>query len=214
MDIFLNPTKIKYQNKTKEPLFLFKEFAIYVIITFLISTIGAIVFILFSMKKESLEINPTLLGTIIVAPFIEEILFRGILKINKGTICLFIYALTTLTLKKMNLIEVNFYNTLIVLVFVVFLIIILRTNQFEKEHLKYTRYKKIIVYISAFTFGFLHLRNFNSVNIFVFPILFYGCMQVLGGFMLNIIRLKYGLLTSVLFHLSLNGVIYLLVNLV
>lgn len=73
--------------------------------------------------------------------------------------------------------------------------------------IKNPKYFKITFYISAILFGFVHITNFDiTTNILLLsPILVLP--QILLGCYLGFIRVKFGLLWSILLHAAYNGIL-------
>ena len=72
---------------------------------------------------------------------------------------------------------------------------------------KEPKYFKIAFYVFAILFGFVHLTNFEITRtiLLLSPVLVLP--QILLGFYLGFIRVKFGLLWSILLHASYNGIL-------
>ncbi|GMT46077.1 MAG: hypothetical protein IEMM0006_1909 [bacterium] len=145
--------------------------------------------------------------TILFSPVYEEILFRSLLKFKKINILLFIVTNLFLWLfaffrSKMS--SPVFYM-LPILVFGLLSLLLWfgrdKIEQYISSNFKYFFYGTVLI------FGSLHASNFtgNMYLILAFsPIL--GGPQIVGGLLLGYIRMKNGLVYSVLFHVLLNSV--------
>jgi len=81
----------------------------------------------------------------------------------------------------------------------------------EKIHSYISKNIKFFYYFSAISFGLMHLFNFSS-NIYLillFSVFLVG-PQIVAGFILGFIRLKYGLKYSILFHMAVNSQLLLM----
>ena len=69
------------------------------------------------------------------------------------------------------------------------------------------RWFKIVFYAFAVVFGFIHISNYemNTTNLLLMPLL--CAPQIIAGLFLGLIRVKVGLLYSMLFHALYNGVL-------
>ncbi|WP_435139447.1 CPBP family intramembrane glutamic endopeptidase [Formosa sp. A9] len=72
---------------------------------------------------------------------------------------------------------------------------------------RFTKWFPLIFYIFAFTFGAVHITNFEITRnvLILMPILV--APQILIGLFLGVIRLQFGLLYSMLFHAIYNGIL-------
>ncbi len=120
---------------------------------------------------------------VILAPIFEEIMFRLILKFRSNFLILWSVQLLTLLQKDK-----------------------------KRPLLKLTRkvwdkFYKWIFYLITLAFGLMHILNFEpSLNIVLLaPILV--APQILIGINLGYIRIRFGLIWSILFHASHNGVL-------
>ncbi len=166
-------------------------------------------------EKSTSHFNLILLGGLIV-PIIEEIFFRSWLKFKRNNIILFVVGLIVLTTittiaffisKKYVFLDYSvFFLTILVGLFsLLYFFSIDRIELFISSKFKYFFYASVIL------FGLAHLGYFRG-NIYLIWIFFPFLVspQLIAGLFLGYIRMKHGLVYSILFHMLLNGV--LLIN--
>lgn len=149
----------------------------------------------------------------LIAPLIEEMLFRLCLRYSKlnfsvaAGFCFFIFS--DLLIKGRGIFgEDNPLSLRIGLVFIIIAIAysILQSNPVIDDRLTkfWSLHFRLIFYLSVISFGFLHVTNLeNSLTVFLLaPML--TLPQMAGGFMFGYIRLKYGILYAVLLHAANN----------
>ena len=212
-DVFFNPNKIQLDKRNLKFPFLVKEYILFFLFILITSIASVLILVLFSIGKENLSVRHDLLVSVLIAPFFEEIIFRGIIRFNKVTVGFFLISIITFILNKFNVIGEDFFNFIIVVELILFFILSFIFSSFvEDEYPISFKYKIIIIYFLSFLFGSLHIIGFDSTVIFTFPVLFFALMKTLNGFAFSTIRLKYGLLVSFIFHVLANLSTYLLVN--
>lgn len=148
-----------------------------------------------------------------IAPFVEEMLFRVCLRYSKlnfavtAGFCFYIFP--GILIKGRGIFgEDNPLSLRIALVLIVIATVysILQRNQAIDNRLTkfWSLHFKLIFYLSVISFGFLHVTNFeNSLTVILLaPML--TLPQIAGGFMFGYIRLKYGILYAVLLHAANN----------
>jgi hypothetical protein len=143
---------------------------------------------------------------IFVAPFFEELLFRLSLKLNKLNVSIFFGLLSYLIfggkIISLKLINFNFLGHLLValLLFCVFYYF------FSSTIIKFLyEYKKIIIAFSIFSFGIIHVFNMDKLywQLFLFyP--FYVLPQMIMGYFISNLRLKYGFMWGLMLHILIN----------
>lgn len=143
----------------------------------------------------------TLIIAISLAPVYEEFLFRALLRFNKKNILLFISTIFTMIVVLMYMSK---YKPVFVLLIILLCFVFLYLN-FKKIKLFINAKFKYFFYFSVFAFGLAHLSNFSG-NIYIimiaFPLLI--APQLILGLILGFIRMKYGLIYSILFHFLVN----------
>jgi hypothetical protein len=137
------------------------------------------------LQKIFKEMKPGLIFffTVIIAPFLEEIMFRLGLKFRSNFLILWPLQLLILlqVSNKINLLKTirNFWN----------------------------KFYTWIFYLITIAFGLIHILNFKpSLNIYLLaPVLV--APQILIGINLGYLRIRFGLIWSILFHAFYNGIL-------
>ena len=137
------------------------------------------------LQKIFKEMKPDLIFffAVIIAPFLEEIMFRLVLKFRSNFLILWPLQLLILlqVSNKINLLKTirNFWNKFYVWIF----------------------------YLITIAFGLIHILNFKpSINIYLLaPVLV--APQILIGISLGYLRIRFGLIWSILFHAFYNGIL-------
>ena len=137
------------------------------------------------LQKIFKEMKPGLIFffAVIIAPFLEEIMFRLGLKLRSNFLILWPLQLLILlqVSNKINLLKTirNFWN----------------------------KFYTWIFYLITIAFGLIHILNFKpSLNIYLLaPVLV--APQILIGINLGYLRIRFGLIWSILFHAFYNGIL-------
>ncbi|MFT3945876.1 MAG: CPBP family glutamic-type intramembrane protease [Agriterribacter sp.] len=157
-----------------------------------------------------------ILIAVIIAPFVEEIIFRLPLNFEKRSIALSISlmvyrysgdGLFTFSTDPIH----NWLRFLLTISAYILTVCFLNSNYLK--NLKNKKQKKVY-YISAIAFGLIHISNFTPIQwsvFFVYPI--YVLPQVIMGLLLANFRLRYGFLWGLLLHACLNGISVILKHL-
>lgn len=160
-----------------------------------------------NLVTSDISIWNILLLVSILAPILEEVLFRLFLSKDKKVWSLWIVLLPFLTW--------YFFRFESILAWLISGIIIISTLILlirQKEDIFIKRYNKIypyLIYISALIFGLIHLGNYQGLSlsgaslVFVLP-------QISVGFVLVFIRVRLGFWFAVLFHFVWNTAISLI----
>ena len=149
----------------------------------------------------------------LLAPIIEEMLFRACLRYSKlnfavtAGFCFYIFP--GILIKGRGIFgEDNPLSLRIALMLIVVAAVysILQSKPVFDNHLTkfWSSHFKLIFYLSVLSFGLIHVTNFeiNPATFIVAPML--TLPQIAGGFMFGYIRLKYGILYAVLLHAANN----------
>jgi Type II CAAX prenyl endopeptidase Rce1-like len=169
--------------------------------------------IILLIQKTSLEIEKKPFYIIIfLVPLLEETLFRLILKFNKLNISIFIgFFLYFAIGGKVMHFEPEKYRSYITICLAVMMIYFI--NRFLP--LKIISFldskKKILIFLSIFCFGLAHIMNirvFYWQLTLIYP--FYVLPQMISGYFITNLRLKYGFVWGLLFHASINAIPFLL----
>jgi membrane protease YdiL (CAAX protease family) len=170
-----------------------------------------IIFKLFSLGH--IELDPTsplrtILIGIIFAPVFEEIFFRSLLKFSKRNIILFLTSVIAVIIYSAFKTKIEFVLFLTG-VFIGILCLLRFFNRNTIEQFISSKFKYIF-YASALFFGLVHSSNFTG-NVYVIAAfsLILGGPQIALGLILGYIRMNYGLIYSILFHMLVNTTILL-----
>lgn len=155
------------------------------------------------------SVRYNVLYILIVAPILEEIMFRLPLKFNRTN--LFIALLTFyffFYLRYAGLYASFWWPQLIPTIFFVALCWLVVFHLCKDSFYKTisTKYFGVLFYILAITFGLLHVTNFIEFvpqNLIFFSPIF-AFHQVIMGFFLGYLRVKKGLIWSIALHVCFN----------
>ncbi len=197
------------QNSKPGFAYLIKLYLLYFLVviplnlgTFFISKEFSIV----SRELSGIGIRQSIFFTVLFSPVFEEIIFRSLLKFKKINIILFI--VTNLLLWFVAFFRSKMsspvFFMLPILVFGLLSLLLWfgrdKIEQYISSNFKY------FFYGTALIFGLVHASNFTG-NIYLIlafsPIL--GGPQIVLGLILGYIRMKNGLVYSVLFHVLINS---------
>lgn len=149
-----------------------------------------------------------LLIGVLAAPILEEILFRSWFRFSKNN---FILLISTLSLL---IIFYAFESTITALIISAFVLafVFLSTWRFSRKSIErfiYSRFKYFF-YASAVVFGLLHAFNYsgNIYTLLLFSFIL-GGRQLIMGLVLGFIRMNYGLLYNIIFHMIINAIVLL-----
>lgn len=151
----------------------------------------------------------------LIVPIVEETLFRLILKFNKLNISIFIGFLFYFVIggKVMDFEPENYKSYVsICLTF----IIILFSNRFLPNRTAsfLDSKKRILVFVSIFCFGLVHIANIKTLYwqlTLVYP--FYVLPQMIMGYFITNLRLKYGFIWGFFLHALINSMPYIITKL-
>jgi membrane protease YdiL (CAAX protease family) len=217
-------TSLTYSKRLKN---LFLLFIFSFIIDFLIDNYTNSSWLFNYLKINSIELQEkdilkrgilfAIIVVGIITPMIEEFLQRAYLTNFYWNNCLIPINLSIIILLLFG-ISGSFMIVMMISISLIFAIIIyiilfkyknlkIKTFQFYRKHYW------IYFYISAVSFGVLHLTNYNIHHFVpVIPILLV-LSQIFAGITLGFIRIKYGLKASIFFHSlhNLLGIIFLFI---
>jgi hypothetical protein len=205
---FFNYLRNPINIPSKRPLikYLLFWFVIALISAFFFGSVSSLIrthFHLQNLVLVSLRGN-IFLNVILIAPICEEILIRSLLKFKKINLILFVCSLiaygilAALHSKPVNL-------TIVLFLLISFIILVTTIPRSKIEEYIDSKFKYFF-YASCITFGLLHITNFSG-NIYIlaaYSILLTG-PQIVLGFILGYIRMNYGLIHSILLHMSINA---------
>lgn len=149
--------------------------------------------------------------TVIKMPFIEEMAFRLFLNLKWQNIAISIFFMLYLNL------GIFFSNVDILSRFIISLVVftlsffILSQNRTFFSLRISEKQQKIIQIVSILIFGLYHITNFTPINInflLVYP--FYTIPQIVAGYYLTKIRMEFGILWSIIYHIFSNLIPFML----
>jgi membrane protease YdiL (CAAX protease family) len=148
----------------------------------------------------------------LVAPIIEEIIFRLSIRLKHSYLALSIAVLVA-HLSSRTFFDSSFFDirdqfiekaltTSIAFTLLYFLLSPFKDkiSQFGKDHFQY------VFYFFVVGFGFIHIRNYNFTLINLLFIWLITMPQIIAGFTMGYIRVKYGILWSIFLHCVNNSI--------
>lgn len=137
-----------------------------------------------------------LLNTCLISPLIEESVFRGNISRNiKFHYIAIGFSLVFLGLTLMNSDYINGYY------FIIYSILIYFFFKLNRDNIPLNR----LLIISSIAFGFLHIYKLdNSLLLNSFSYFVYTIPLIIFGYILGIVRIRYGLIYSIVFHFLKN----------
>lgn len=148
-------------------------------------------------------------------PLLEELIFRLHLKSVKGSYffyvlmgAFFVSVILVQIIPRMHISLALFFLLCIVCFFILRYWFAFLPNQFHYSR-KFIQYFHIHIWLSAFAFAMSHVFNYSlhsSAAILLSPLLVLP--QLVGGLTLSYIRMKYGILVSILMHGIHNGILF------
>jgi hypothetical protein len=150
-----------------------------------------------------------LLAILLIGPLVEELTFRLPLIYSKLNICIFLSLLFSIIFKCFY--QLDFPQTfpgsktiLGGLIIFPFLYLIFFSSQKVSNFVQlfYKKWNVFIFYVFVFAFAIFHLTNFKSLTIASLPLAFFTATtdKLVGGFTLSFLRIKYGIIYSIIFH--------------
>ncbi|SOD19821.1 type II CAAX prenyl endopeptidase Rce1 family protein [Pedobacter xixiisoli] len=201
--------------KKKDKEVLVKDFAaLFLLDLFFSVLIVGLFYILLHFKiireHESADLLKEygILGTLIIAcffaPILEEIFFRWHLRDLHGSIYFTFLSVSGLIVSQINGSLLQFSIVLAALISAAFTISFLKKKgKFYSVRIWRKSYP-FLFYYTAIIFGLIHLSNFKDLTITDPTFLIYIASQTFGGLSLGYIRIKHGLVYSILFHACFN----------
>jgi|GEM_PF-1432236 len=205
---FLSYLRYPVPSPNQRPKFIefFGLFALYVLIIIPLSVVIFFVSKEFHIKSElKFSFNYKLVLTaVLLAPFYEEVFFRSWLKLKKNIVMLLITILPLLAFKAIY--DDKLTSAVVLVLLLLVFLILLRSIGRKKIEDYISNHFIYFFYASVLIFGLLHAANFEGNTYLILalsPIL--GSPQIVLGFFLGFVRMKYGLAYSILFHVSVNA---------
>lgn len=150
----------------------------------------------------------SMIAAVIIAPLIEEIVFRLWLDINKKYYIISFPIASLFFCKALSIHKMNIEIACII--FFISLIFILLLDYFSSTFIKIvdnanTNITKHLFYSSSILFALIHITNFKPVHwdlIYLYP--FFVLPQLFTGLILGYTRLTYGFIWAVILHSLIN----------
>ncbi len=173
---------------------------------FVVIQIGGLLFLVsLFLKVEHKSIvqtlNEKIVYGIVLAPIVEELLFRILLVFNKKNLLIFLavdISLVVLFIAKASYIKFSIF---------IFLIPFLVFAYYKHKSIKsfLIAHYEIYFYSLAILFAMLHMFNFNGITLNNWPVATLLVIpQIVLGTILGYIRVQYGIIYSILFHALVN----------
>ena len=208
--------KIKYFAKGILLYFVLQICALllmFLVDEFLIKKIGfTSVFKLMIESQKNIKGYYGFFLVVILAPVVEELIFRLILVPKRRNIAIFTFAFSFLIINKTYyLIEIDWLllMSLAVSGLLSFLVFKLLKRKPEIETVIGKR-QKIITIVSVVLFGLLHIANIENLHwelVLLYPV--YALPQMISGYVCSVQRLKLGFVWGLLFHSMINLMAFL-----
>ena len=181
--------------------------------------IGLLMLIYTSLKKSKVIVNyeeydifehgfawAMVLG-IILAPLFEELIFRWQLRKPKLSVWFVVISAGSLVCSStsddyLRFFAIIFFIGLGLSAFVVFE----KSNRLNAIR-RFRQYYVFLFYYTAIIFGYVHLSNFKGLTLSDPSFIIYISSQIFGGLSMGYIRVKYGLLYSMLMHGCINAIL-------
>ncbi len=145
----------------------------------------------------------TILIAVFIAPVYEEILFRGLLRLSGVTALLFV--VTGLCLLTVSFINGKTMSVIVLTIILLgFAVLFFKVGLSRLQMLADKNFRSLY-YISSALFGLLHVFNFSGdvIMIAVFSVILI-LPQLVLGLILGFVRTRYGLKSSIVFHMIVN----------
>lgn len=215
-----NPYNNNIQTSFKQDLLLFFTYfiifcffvAISIILIATVLTITNLLGLVINSSATSSNLydkfgGNTLIIVGILAPILEETVFRLPLSFKKGDLMVSSITLTgIISYKFSDKLNLFLIISIAVILSVLIIYILVKTNQMFLDKFR-ENYGKIIVYSSILIFALLHFTNFNDFQLELLPIyLILILPPFLIGLFATFYRLKLGFVYAILLHIIINTI--------
>lgn len=202
-------------SKQKDKKILFKDFAALFLLNLLFAAllVGLFYSLLhFNIIKEhesaDLLKEYGVLGTLAIAcvfaPFLEELFFRWHLRDLHGSIYFAFLSISGLIISQITEPLLQFAIAVAALISAALAISFLRKKRKFYAVRIWKRNYPFLFYYTAIIFGLIHLSNYKDLTVSDPSFVLYIASQTFGGLGLGYLRIKHGLLYSILFHACFN----------
>ena len=153
---------------------------------------------------------PLFITVVFLAPLFEETLFRMLLRPLKQNLWVFSIIITGLSVSR--LIKGDMILGIIFAVLGVGIIPFFSSPLYRKKLQRIVvRYFPWFFYASVMAFGFIHVTNFHPLSLQVLLLApFITLPQLIMGTLLGFVRMKYGIIYSMVFHSTINLIGFML----
>jgi hypothetical protein len=209
--LFLKKPVLGIDPSKKSPIFLLYLFYIAfaaffgMLILFIVNMTGIQSIAMSEIDKYTL--TEKILKVIILAPVIEETLFRLLLRFNRYTVKIF-FAIT-LAYCVYLIFREKYMMLMAVLSFQFLLLIFMGVFSINKISVFVKNHFTVIFYISVLAFGTIHLLNFKLTTDSLYFLPFIVLPQLIAGTMLGYIKISYSFMHGIAFHMLINLMILL-----
>lgn len=143
---------------------------------------------------------------VIIAPIVEETIFRGALHYSRWSIALFASFFMGIFAKYIGInerinIPLGFVYFACAVLFPIFYFVSKPLDGFFKTF--WTKYFSYIFHLVAIGFGLIHLSNYTGISNYLFAVPLVTS-QIISGYVLGFVRMKFGLSYSIAFHAAWN----------
>lgn len=146
----------------------------------------------------------TLIVVCILAPLIEEFLFRWHLRKRYASIYFVLLAISAIIITALTSTWLSWLVFFLCLASAVVIEFYLKKQSQTKKHLLSKKAYPFVFYFSAIIFGSLHLYNFEGLSFRDPAFVIFISSQTFGGLTLGYLRIKFGLRYSMLSHAAFN----------
>ncbi|MBU0695311.1 MAG: CPBP family intramembrane metalloprotease [Bacteroidetes bacterium] len=156
----------------------------------------------FDLFKNKEQKGFLFLMVVVVAPILEELIFRFQLKnFSFGFVCYFIVISYLLSLVlETRILIITMPILAVVLISIYFSISFKKLNKL----IFIKRFFPFHFYLTAICFGLVHLSNFSNPFEYGFPVILLVMPQLFAGLILGYVRMRFGLSKSMMMHAAYN----------
>jgi len=201
----LKPTAYSSYSKLSKATF-FKLLLTYFGLSLFFAGISAAICYIFHIKHNDIEIESimkSILLVVFLAPIYEEIIFRGLLVFKRKNLVLFF--IVSAILLFISIFRQKYIVAIVLASLIVFLISSLVVFGVKRMKGFIDNRFAVFYYSSSVLFGLIHIFNFSgNVKYMIIFAIFLTAPQIIMGFVNGFLRIKYGLIYSIIFHIFVN----------
>lgn len=210
-NLFLSPNLIEYARLPSNlRLFSYYYFILFFFLVIFTISIESLTHFFINKPKIIIPKNITFLKVAIIVPIIEEVLFRLVIRVNKLNLFLFVVFSVVSILYESYILPTDVYYIFIG----AFLLLLLfkKFNSTINSACEKNNFILLLTYLSCLLFGLFHLSNFKDIDITNIVVIAYLFSHIIAGFVFVLLRLKFGIIASILLHMLINSVAFLMVS--